>query len=265
MEPEEDTYSTIFNALKHPIRRRILRIIKNKPSTYTEIQNQLNIDNGLLNYHLENMRSLLTKTENGNYTLSEFGGGATRLLEKVEQPSPNQGGELFGVNPLYIKCIMISLIVCLGALSFQYIKLDNRYNILQTQNDALELELVENQKNLEQEIVYETLKIALIEEMIPDFNRLTHNTNSIVLSTELIKNVDVPSRVGSYKIILMSPQEIEVKADAEGAFQYLVFTRYDLNPKNIMITINTAGVFDAGGGMTIQFKLTGTVTSLWIA
>ena len=52
MELEEDTYSSIFNALKHPIRRRILRIIEDKPTTYTEIQNQLSIDNGLLNYHL---------------------------------------------------------------------------------------------------------------------------------------------------------------------------------------------------------------------
>ena len=265
MEPEEDTYSTIFNALKHPIRRRILRIIENKPSTYTEIQNQLNIDNGLLNYHLENMRSLLTKTESGNYTLSEFGGGATRLLEKVEQPSSNQDNNLFGINPLYIKYIIVVLIVSLGALSFQYIKLDNRYNILETQNVALELELVEEQKNLEKEIVYETLKMALIEEMIPDYNMLTHNTNSIILSTELIEDVDVPSRVGSHKIILMSPQEIEAKADAEGDFQYLVFTRYDLNPKNIMITINTVGVFDAGGGMIIQFKLSGTVYQWWIA
>ncbi len=265
MELEEDTYSSIFNALKHPIRRRILRIIENKPTTYTEIQNQLNIDNGLLNYHLENMRSLLTKTENGKYTLSEFGGGATRLLKKVEQPSSNQGGDLFGINPLYIKYIMIALIVCLGALSFQYIKLDNRYNVLETQIAALELEIAEDQKNLEQDIVYETLKIALIEEMIPDFNMLTRNTNSVILSTELIEDVDVPSRVGGYKIILMSPQEIEAKADAEGDFQYLVFTRYDLNPKNIMITINTAGVFDAGGGITIQFRLTGTIYSMWIA
>jgi DNA-binding transcriptional ArsR family regulator len=265
MELEEDTYSSIFNALKHPIRRRILRIIENKPTTYTEIQNQLNIDNGLLNYHLENMRSLLTKTENGNYTLSEFGGGATRLLEKVEQPSSNQDNNLFGINPLYIKYIIVMLIICLGALSFQYIKLDNRYNILETQNVALEMELAEDQKNLEQEIVYETLKMALIEEMIPTHKTLTHNTNSIILSTELIEDVTVPSRVGSYKIILMSPEKIEAKADAEGDFHYLVFTRFDLNPRNIMIYIETAGVFNSVGGMSIQFRLTGTVYSIWIS
>jgi hypothetical protein len=32
-----------------------------------------------------------------------------------------------------------------------------------------------------------------------------------------------------------------------------------------MVTITTAGVFDAGGGMTIQYRLTGTIYQWWIA
>lgn len=121
------------------------------------------------------------------------------------------------------------------------------------------------QKNLEENIVYETLKIALIEEKIPDYNLLTHNTSSIVLSTELIEDISVPNRIGTYRIVLMSPQEIEAIAEAEGDFLFLVFTRYDLNPNNIMISINTAGIFDTGGGLTIQFRLSSTIYSMWIA
>jgi DNA-binding transcriptional ArsR family regulator len=84
---EDDTYSSIFNALKHPIRRKILRILKEKPATYTEILNQLNIDNGLLNYHLDNMKDLLTKNEDEKYTLSEFGKATVSLVRGVEEPA----------------------------------------------------------------------------------------------------------------------------------------------------------------------------------
>jgi DNA-binding transcriptional ArsR family regulator len=53
MAIEEDTYNTIFKAMQHPIRRRILRSLSEAPETYTEMQRDLNIDNGLLNYHLD--------------------------------------------------------------------------------------------------------------------------------------------------------------------------------------------------------------------
>ena len=129
MDFEEDTYSTIFNALKHPIRRRILRIIRDGPSTYAEIQTQLNIDNGLLNYHLENMRSLLLKEENGDYNLSDFGHGATVLLERVEQPVTSRVDTILGLSPLQIKSIIVIFILSLGALAFSHVKLDNKYNM----------------------------------------------------------------------------------------------------------------------------------------
>ncbi len=63
MSTEEDIYNVIFKAMQNPIRRRILRTLSEVPSTYTEIQRTLNIDNGLLNYHLDNMRDLLTKND----------------------------------------------------------------------------------------------------------------------------------------------------------------------------------------------------------
>ncbi len=133
---------------------------------------------------------------------------------------------------------------------------------------------IDEQKSLESEIVYETLKIALVEERIPDHTmliqninpiRLAFNVSTVVLSAELIEGVDVPSWIGGYKILLLSPAEIEAKAEAEGPFMYLTFTKFDPNPDNVMVSINSVGIFDAGGGMTIQFRLTGTVYSWWIA
>jgi len=264
MELEEDTYSTIFNALKHPIRRRILRIIDAEPSTYTKIQIQLNIDNGLLNYHLENMRSLLFKEENGDYNLSEFGHGATVLLERVEQPVTSRVDTILGLSPLQIKSIMVVIIICLGALTFSHVELNNKYNVLETRYDLLRESQTEAQKSLESVMVSETLQIAIKEETIPAYSIITHNTSTIILSTELIEDVNVPRRVGGYRLLLLSPEEIEEKAKAEGDFLYLIFTRFDPNPENMMVKITTEGIFQVGGGLTIQFSLTGKISQIWI-
>ena len=89
MKIEEDTYSSIFQALKHPIRRRILRMLREHPMTYTEILNELGIENGLLNYHLENLVELLAKGEDDKYRLSEFGEAGLSVIERVETPKSN--------------------------------------------------------------------------------------------------------------------------------------------------------------------------------
>jgi len=87
MAHEEDTYSTLFSVLKHPIRRRILRMLNDKPYTYTEILTVLNVETGFLNYHLEQMRELIFKDERGRYGLSVFGEAAVGLIAQVEEPA----------------------------------------------------------------------------------------------------------------------------------------------------------------------------------
>ncbi len=66
MDLEEDTYDKIFQALKHPIRRRILRELESQPATFTELLKSLGIDNGLLNYHLNNLNELITRVREKN-------------------------------------------------------------------------------------------------------------------------------------------------------------------------------------------------------
>ena len=218
MDLEEDTYNIIFQALKHPIRRRILRELDSQPATFTELLNSLGIDNGLLNYHLNNLKELITKGEGEKYSLSEFGIATLSLTRKVEDPLNSKKDTFLGVSPLLVKSIMVILVVSIGVLGFLYTGLDNRYNILATQYEEIKANQIEEQKRLESEILYETLKIALVEEKIPDHNMLTQNINpirlafnvsTVVLSNELIEGVDVPSWIGRYKILLLSPAEIE--------------------------------------------------------
>jgi len=84
-EFEEETYSTVFAALKHPIRRKILRALSEGPGSFTEMQTSFNINSPILTYHLEALRDLVSKTEDGKYRLSATGEGATALMEKVEE------------------------------------------------------------------------------------------------------------------------------------------------------------------------------------
>jgi len=116
MDLEDDTYSIIFNALKHPIRRKILRMLNQSPSIYTEILTNLNIENGLLNYHLENMKELLTKDEGGRYKLSEFGRAAINLIEKVEEPIKKEPTSFLGLTNTKVKAIFLLMIIVIGSM-----------------------------------------------------------------------------------------------------------------------------------------------------
>jgi hypothetical protein len=81
---EEDTYSRIFSTLRHPVRRKILRILSENQMSYTGILKYLKVTTGFLNYHLENMSSLISKNDNGQYYVSSFGKAALVLISNVE-------------------------------------------------------------------------------------------------------------------------------------------------------------------------------------
>jgi DNA-binding transcriptional ArsR family regulator len=85
---DEEPYSTIFASLKHPIRRRILRMLSEKPMTFSEMLEVLGVSNSFLTYHLENLGELIGKTDDGMYKLSSFGEAAMATMTKVEDIPP---------------------------------------------------------------------------------------------------------------------------------------------------------------------------------
>jgi DNA-binding transcriptional ArsR family regulator len=86
-KPEEETYSLIYTSLKHPIRRRILRMLRDNPLTFSEILEAVGIDSGHLNYHLDNLGDLITHSQDGKYQLSSIGSAAVKLMGGVEEHS----------------------------------------------------------------------------------------------------------------------------------------------------------------------------------
>ncbi len=125
MEFEEDLYTEIFSALKHPIRRRILRSLEPNRRTYTELLNDLGVDTGLLNYHLDHLGSLIRKADDGRYMLSDFGTAALGLTTRIEDPREKKDdfhfhGRRFPKTPvilIVVAALLISNIFLWNSLS----------------------------------------------------------------------------------------------------------------------------------------------------
>jgi len=83
----EKDLSQIFNLLKHPLRRGILKQLSNGPKAYSQILKNLNIpESSILNYHLREMDDLLIKKDvNGKYILNEIGEICLQLIVKVKE------------------------------------------------------------------------------------------------------------------------------------------------------------------------------------
>jgi DNA-binding transcriptional ArsR family regulator len=114
---DEETYSLIFSSLKHPIRRKILRMLENRELSFSEILETLAIDSGHLSYHLENLGDLITHTQDGKYRLSSFGTAAVRLMGGVEEYRPPTTSTSKSNTGTYAKIFSIVLAVILLTVS----------------------------------------------------------------------------------------------------------------------------------------------------
>lgn len=84
-EGKEEIYSIMFSSLKHPIRRKILRILADKPLTFSEMLDLLGVSSSNLTYHLESLGELVTKEDKGVYRLSTFGLASVSTMKIVEE------------------------------------------------------------------------------------------------------------------------------------------------------------------------------------
>jgi len=84
-ESEEEIYSIMFSSLKHPQRRKILRMLSERAMTFSEMLEELNVSSSHLTYHLENLGELVVKLENGKYRLSSFGEASVATMRGVEE------------------------------------------------------------------------------------------------------------------------------------------------------------------------------------
>ncbi len=117
----DETYSTIFSSLKHPIRRKILRMLSEKPLSFSEILTTLAIDSGHLSYHLESLGELISHTTDGKYALSSFGVAAVKLMSGVEENSPIKNRKSRFLFRGYTRWFVVLITVILVCSSFYFI------------------------------------------------------------------------------------------------------------------------------------------------
>ncbi len=153
LDPEEEAYSSIFSALKHPIRRKILRMLRERPRSFSEMLEAFKIESPHLTYHLEALGDLLYKTKDGKYGLSTFGEAATSMMYQIEEaprtplhlPSlPQKWKAVFTV-------LMMGLIL-LGSLSYVQYQTLNQLSAEYERSKA-EVERLQQLFNLETTIL----------------------------------------------------------------------------------------------------------------
>ena len=116
----EETYSTMFSSLRHPARRKILRMLSERSMTFSQMLDELGIPGSHLTYHLENLGEFLVKMEDGKYKLSSFGEASVSMMKGAEEV-PSIQTKKFSSLPLRWKslfAVFIIGIVLLASMSF---------------------------------------------------------------------------------------------------------------------------------------------------
>jgi len=142
----EETYSAMFSSLRHPARRKILKMLSEKSMTFSQMLEELEIPGSHLTYHLENLGDLVVKMENGKYKLSSVGEACCSIMKSAEEV-PNIQTKQFLLLPLRWKTlftVFIIGIVLLASISFvQYYsfnRLSNDYKLLKADLEKARLQ-----------------------------------------------------------------------------------------------------------------------------
>jgi predicted transcriptional regulator len=140
---EEEIYSIMFNSLKHPIRRKILRMLSEEPTSFSQMLEEFGVSNSRLNYHLESLGELLSKTTDGKYKLSKFGEASLDTMKIVEE-TPVVRSKKRPFTPLSwkatISILLIVIIALAGVSVFQYSffsQLSSDYDLLDSKYQQL--------------------------------------------------------------------------------------------------------------------------------
>lgn len=139
---EEEIYSTMFSSLKHPVRRKILRMLANKPMTFMEMVELLGVSSSHLTYHLECLGELIFKMDNNNYKLSSFGLATISAMKGVEDPEtePKRHLKLSFKWRAVFAALLVVIILLTAFSTLQYASLNQfmqRQSSLMAENQQL--------------------------------------------------------------------------------------------------------------------------------
>lgn len=80
------TSDEVFEAISHPMRIEILRLLSRRPIRFADLKRRLKIkSSGLLDFHLKKMGNIITTNGEGLYTLNERGFAALQAVDVVSK------------------------------------------------------------------------------------------------------------------------------------------------------------------------------------
>jgi DNA-binding transcriptional ArsR family regulator len=142
----EETYSAMFSSLRHPARRKILRMLSERSMTFSQMLEELEIPGSHLTYHLENLGELVVKMEDGKYKLSSVGEACCSIMKSAEDV-PNIQTKKFSLLPLRWKTlftVFIIGIVLLASIScvqyYSFNQLSNDYELVKADLEKARLQ-----------------------------------------------------------------------------------------------------------------------------
>jgi DNA-binding transcriptional ArsR family regulator len=215
---EEEIYSIMFTSLKHPVRRKILRMLADKPLTFKEMVEHLSVSSSHLTYHLESLGELVSKMENGQYKLSTFGLATVSAMKGVEEVPEIESKHRLKL-PFKWKAVFAVLLVAVlllaGMSALQYASL----NQLSSNQDLLR---AENQQLLSWGIG--TSKVVSVLRDVAQIDITKYKITLLSNTVEYRSDFGVAEEVLKYSLT-----SSESNLDANFRFRDNHLSRYQLN------------------------------------
>ena len=126
----EEKYSTMFSSLKHPARRKILKMLSENSMSFSQMLEKLGIPSSHLTYHLETLGDFLVKMEDGKYKLSSFGETSVAMIKGAEEVPSIQTKKSSSLSLKWksLFAVLLIFIVLLASMSYvQYASFMNFY------------------------------------------------------------------------------------------------------------------------------------------
>ncbi|MHA1958711.1 MAG: ArsR/SmtB family transcription factor [Candidatus Thorarchaeota archaeon] len=86
MNDENMTSDEVFEAISHPMRIEMLRLLAKKPIRFADLKRKLGIkSSGQLDFHLKKMAGIVVTDNDGNYILNDRGFAALMAVDIVSR------------------------------------------------------------------------------------------------------------------------------------------------------------------------------------
>ena len=214
---EEEIYSIMFTSLKHPVRRKILRMLNDKPLTFMEMVDNLGVSSSHLTYHLESLGELIFKMENGKYKLSTFGLATVSAMKGVEEAPEVETKRRLKLPfkwKAVISALMVAVLLLAAMSALQYTSL----NRLSASQDSL---AAENQQLLSWGIG--TSKVASLLHDVAQIDTSKYKITLLSNTMQYRSDFSVTEEIIKYS--LTSSQS---NLDVDFRFRANHFSRYQL-------------------------------------